>query len=190
MKEQLAKYLQRYIKVNEEEINEFYELLTKREYHKGDYLLKTGQVCHHKFFLISGLVRQFYVDEKGNDIITQFAIENWWLTNTESFVNQSPSKLNIQALEHTVALSISKAALEDIYLRNPKFERLFRMITEKTLIAFQRKAEFYMHQSSEERYQQVVDKIPNLIQRVPQYMIASYLRISPEYLSALRKKQD
>jgi len=161
--------------------------LTVHRFAKKDFLLDAGNVCKKRFFLLEGLVRTFYIDSDGNERITLFGKELWWVTALESYVGETPSKVNIQAIEDTTALVLSKESLELLYQEVPKLERFFRIITEKWLIAEQRSSQFYMKASSKERYETMVKFIPRFVQRVPQYMIASYLDISPEHLSTLRK---
>lgn len=187
MKETVRQYLNRYLVFTNEEVDVFFQHLKSVTFKKRAFLLKEGSVCHHQFFILHGLVRFFYIDDKGNEQTTQFGIENWWVTNTESFILQTPSTLNIQALEDTSVLTLTKTALDELYLQVPKLERLFRIITEKTLIALQRRDSFYMKKNSEEKYQQIVHLLPDFLQRVPQYMLASYLGMTPEHLSAIRK---
>ncbi|MFD2892793.1 Crp/Fnr family transcriptional regulator [Flavobacterium chuncheonense] len=187
MKELIKKYFNRYVEFNDVEIDEFYSKLTSKTFQKKDYILREGQICKKKYFIIKGLVRSFYIDNKGNEKITQFALENWWITNMESFINQTPSLSSIQALEETQILMFDKEDLENLYISIPKFERLFRIITENMLIAIQRRNDIYLKMKSKDRYDDLINHFPNFIQRVPQYMIASYLEITPEYLSELRK---
>lgn len=189
IKEQIRKYFHRYVPFDDKELEEFCSCLRTATYKKKEYLLKEKEICRHKFFIASGLVRSFYTDRNGNEQIVQFGIENWWVTNMESFVKESPSEVNIQALEDTRVYMLSKGSLESLYVTIPKLERLFRMITEKMLIAIQRREGYYMKMSSKERYEFMLNEIPDFVQRVPQYMIASYLEITPEYLSELRKKK-
>ncbi|AUP78092.1 Crp/Fnr family transcriptional regulator [Flavivirga eckloniae] len=189
MKKQLHTYLNRYVPFSEEETDLFYTYLTPKTFQKKDYILKEGDVCKIKFFITKGLIRIFKIDDKGNENIIHFGIENWWMTNMESFVTQQPSLLYIQALEETSILTISKADLEKAYTTIPKLERLFRIITEKMLIAVERKNEHYLKMSSKERYRGFINELMAFSQRVPQYMIASYLDITPEYLSELRKNK-
>lgn len=187
MKEQLATYLNRYVLFQEEEIDIIFSHLTQITYQKKEFLLTQNQICKQRFFITKGLVRYFSTDENGNENISLFGIENWWITNLDSFINEVPSLNAIQAIEKTTVLSISKEQLEMLYRKIPKLERAFRLITEKTLIAIQRKDEVYMKLTSKDRYLSLVQTIPNFAQRVPQYMIASYLDITPEYLSEIRK---
>ncbi|GAA4886788.1 hypothetical protein GCM10023311_07800 [Flaviramulus aquimarinus] len=187
MKEQIKKYFCRYVDFSDIEIDEIYSKLISKTIQKKDYILREGQICKSNYFIINGLVRSFYIDDKGNEKITQFALENWWVTNMESFIKKNPSLSSIQALEKTEILIISKEELEKLYISIPKLERLFRIVTENMLIANQRKNDVYFQMNSKDRYTSLINHFPNFIQRVPQYMIASYLEITPEYLSELKK---
>lgn len=187
IKAQLKDYFDRYVTFSDHEFDQIYAKLSFKTLSKKDYLLKEGQVCTYKYFILNGLVRLFYNDHKGNEKITQFAIENWWVSSMESFVKGTPSTLSIQALETSQILYIDKKTLEELYLTTPKLERLFRIITENMLIAIQRRHDIYLQLRSKDRYDGFIKLFPNFIQRVPQYMIASYLDITPEYLSELRK---
>ena len=187
MKAQLKSYLNRYINFSDNEIDEIYASLNVVTFANKEFILSEGQICMNNYFIMSGLTRSFYIDAKGNEKITQFAIENWWTTNMESFITASPSTSNIQALEKTTVLIISKTELEKLYKSLPKLERFFRIITEKMLIAIQRRSDVYLQMKSKDRYTDLINHFPGFAQRVPQYMIASYLEITPEYLSELRK---
>lgn len=187
MKEQLKAYFNRYASFSDGEIEELLKNFTLRAFNKKDILLNQGEVCLDRFFILEGLVRFYQVDDKGNERIDLFGVEYWWVTNLDSFINETPSRQTIQALEKTKVLCINKTNLEELYTSIPKLERAFRLITENMLIAIQRKEEVYMRQTSKARYFNLVKQIPKLSQRVPQYMIASYLNITPEYLSEIRK---
>lgn len=189
MKKQLHTYLNRYVSFSEEEIDLFYNYLTLQTFQKKEFILKEGDVCKIKFFITKGLTRTFKVDDKGNENVIHFGIENWWVTNMVSFITEQPSLLYIQALEETTILTISKVNLEKAYAAIPKLERMFRIITEKMFIAIERKNEHYIKMTSKERYQVFINELKVFSQRVPQYMIASYLDITPEYLSELRKNK-
>lgn len=187
IKEQLKSYINRYILFSDEEVDSFFKYLVIKSYSKKEILLETNQICKHHYFILNGLVRAHYINEKGVDKIVQFAIENWWITNLESYVRETPSTFTIDALEESILLSISKNNLEKAFIEIPKLERLFRIIAENTLVAIQRKNEFYMKLNSKERFLTLQRDIPDFLQRVPMYMIASYLDITPEYLSEIRK---
>ena len=190
MKDQIKKHFSRYVEFNDIEIDEIFSKLTQKTFDKKDFLLKEGQICKNNYFLISGLVRSFYIDNKGNEKITQFALENWWVTNMESYIKSVPSYSSIQAIEKTTVLIIDKIELEKLFRTIPKLERYFRMVTENMLIAIQRRNDIYLQMKSKDRYDDLIQNFPVFAQRVPQYMIASYLEITPEYLSELRKNQS
>jgi len=185
---QLKAYIERYIHLEPSGYGVLADYFEEKLFPKKSLLLNSGKVCHYNYFLLEGLVRSYYVDVNGNERITQFGKEFWWVTSMESFVNEVPAKINIQALEDVRALAIHKEKLEEVYRNIPKMERLFRKVAENWLIAQQRNSHFFMKAGSKERYQKLVGSIPNFVQRVPQYMIASYLDISPEYLSEIRKQ--
>lgn len=187
MKQQLKNYMNRYVSFSDKEIDLFFNYLEVNTYTKKEILLEINQICNHHYFIIDGLLRAHYINEKGNDKTIQFAIENWWITNLESYVRETPSTFIIDALEKSTILSINKENLEKAFLQIPKLERLFRMIAENTLIAIQRKNEYYLNLSSKQRFITLLESIPDFLQRVPMYMIASYLDMTPEYLSEIRK---
>lgn len=189
MKEQLKKYCNNYVNLSPGEFNRFHSNFDRKSYKKGKYLLTQGEICRYEFFIGSGLVKSFNIDENGQEQIHQFGIESWFVTNLESFVQKTPSKIFIQAVEDTEVLAISKERLGNLYNSIQKLEKLFRLITENMLIAIQRRAEVYLRKSSKERYEHFVNNFPNFTQRVPLKMIASYLDITPEYLSNLRSEK-
>jgi len=190
MKDQIKKNLNKYVDFSDAEIDELVSKMVFKTYERKEFIVSEGQVCKHKFFILDGLVRSFYFDEKGKEKIIQFALENWWISNMESFVLGIPSTSTIQAIEKTTLLSISKTDLEQLYDKIPKLERFFRMLTENMLIAIQRRNDIYLQMKSKDRYNDLTRNFPVFAQRVPQYMIASYLEITPEYLSELRKNQS
>ncbi|WP_418509240.1 Crp/Fnr family transcriptional regulator [Corallibacter sp.] len=187
MNQQLKSHFTKYVYFEQKEIDEILSHFNLSEYDKKEFLLKEGQICRQKFFIIKGLVRSYHLNNKGNEKIQQFAIENWWVSNVESFTNETPSSTSIETLEPTITLNIDKDSLESLYFKFPKLKRYFRIITENMLIAIQRRYEVFLQMKSQERYLNFINNLPEFSQRVPQYMIASYLEITPEYLSELRK---
>lgn len=187
MKKQLGIYLNRYSFFAQGEIDLIYNSCFSKVYKKKEFLLKPQEVCTSKFFISKGLVRQYIPQENGHEKIQGFALEDWWITNLDSFIHKTPSVSAIQAIEETTLLQISKNDIEDLYIQLPKLERVFRIISEKMIIALQRRHDIYMNKNSSDRYATFINQIPYFAQRVPQYMIASYLDITPEYLSEIRK---
>lgn len=184
---QLKNYLNRFVSFSDKEIDLIYSYLTLKTYKKKAYLLEQNSVCDANFFICEGLVRSFTIDDMGGEKTSQFAIENWWVTSMESFIKERASFNAIQAIEETITLCLYKSKLDELYLMVPKLERCFRIITENMLIAILRKDEIFMKLNSKERYMGFIKRNPTFMQRVPQYMVASYLDITPEYLSELKK---
>lgn len=187
MKEQLSEYLNRYQPFSTEEIDTIYSYMKVRTFQKKEHLLLEGEVCSHYYFILSGLVRSYLIDDKAQEKIVRFGIENWWITEHTSFYETSPSRYYIQALEPTQVLTLSKRHLEQLFDSVPKLERVFRIILEKLLTALIKKHEIYEKMSSREHYEEFLRNLPEFSTRIPQYMLASYLDITPEYLSSLRK---
>ncbi|MFD0993609.1 Crp/Fnr family transcriptional regulator [Tenacibaculum geojense] len=187
-KEQLANYLKRYGTISKSDINYFVKETKLKTFLKSEYILEPGKTCKHQYFILSGLTRTFYIDYKGNEKITQFGLENWWLTNWDSYKNETPSNNYIQAIENTTLLQIEKKSLKLAFTKIPSLENIFKKITENWLIAIQKRSEYYLNLDSKSRYEKFISTFPEFIQRVPQYMIASYLDITPQHLSTIRAK--
>ncbi|MBL4669965.1 MAG: Crp/Fnr family transcriptional regulator [Flavobacteriales bacterium] len=158
-------------------------------YQKKKFLLKEGKTCTSRYFITKGYFRHFYIDNKANEQIIHFGIENWWITDYASLVNKTPSKMYIQAMENTEYLELSQESLEILYLKLPKIERFFRIIMEKTYIASQQRIEFMFSLSGKQLYEKFILSNPNFSKRVPQYMLASYLGLTPEFISKIKLKQ-
>jgi len=189
MYKSLKNHFRKYIDLSENEIEVIISCLKHKKINKKEYLLHEGQICTSSSFVDKGCFRSFYIDKKGNEQITQFAIENWWITDYDSFINQNPSQLYIQALEDSEIIRIEKNTLEKLYIQIPQLERYFRIISQIAYIASQRRIQYLFSLSGEELYDQVCKKLPDFVQRVPQYMLASYLGFTPEFLSKIRGKK-
>ncbi|TPN82111.1 Crp/Fnr family transcriptional regulator [Aquimarina algicola] len=188
MNDNLAQYIKRYVDISKEEISLFQSYLVSKTFKKKEQLLQSGEICRSRYFITSGCLRLYYIDQKGNDQIIHFGIENWWLTNYDSLLNKIPSHLIIEAVEQTQVLELKEEFVQDIYSKIPQIESVFRVVMERTYIASQRRIEYMFSLSSEEMLKEFVEQNPEFVQRIPQYMLASYLGITPEYLSLLRKK--
>jgi len=189
MNPRLINYIKRYIDITSEEAELFENYLNKRSIKKKEYLLKEGQFCKTRYFIISGSLRLFYIDTKGNEQIVHFAVDNWWMTDYDSLINKSPSRLYIQAIENTELLELQEHKFEDLCTKLPKVDKLFRIIMEKTYIAIQKRMEYMFSLSGEELYHVFINNNPEFAQRIPQYMLASYLGFTPEFLSKIRAKK-
>ncbi|WP_431164866.1 Crp/Fnr family transcriptional regulator [Tenacibaculum halocynthiae] len=188
MNSNLVEYIKRYISISDSEIELFQSHLKIKRVKKKGFLLNEGQVCKSRYFITKGCLRLFYIDTKGNEQIIHFGIDNWWITDYESLINKVPSKLYIQAIEDTEVLELTINDFNNLCNVLPKTERLFRIIMEKTYIAIQKRIEFIYSLSGEENFNKFVTENPKFTQRVPQYMIASYLGMSPEFVSKIKAK--
>lgn len=189
MNQDLLHYIRRYIDFSDEEYLLFQSYLKHKEYAKKEFILEEGNLCKSRYYITEGLVRLYFFNKKENEQILHFGLKNWWITDYDSLIHQEPSRYYIQALEHTSVLQLSNESFEEICLKMPKVERLFRIIMERTYIAAQRRYEFITNMSGEEYYKTFVKQNPQFANRVPQYMIASYLGMTPEFVSKVRAKK-
>jgi len=177
-----------HISLSEEDVEVFCGLFQHKVIKKKEFLLREGDVCRFEGFVTKGLFRVYHIDQNGFDQILYFAIENWWVTDIDSFTNGRPSQLYIEALEDSEVLLISKKDKEFAYVNLPKIEKLFRMMTQKTHVALQRRMIDNLSKTADQRYLDFIEKYPQLFQRLSNLQIAAYLGISHEFLSKIRRK--
>jgi len=181
-------YLNQYITLAEDEEIMVASKLKHRSYLKGQYIVQAGDVCKYQTYIVSGKARSFYLDHKGNEHIILFAIENWWIGDLESFINQTPANFNVQCLENVKVIQLAHAELEQLYNELPKMERFFRIVTQRAYASMSKRIVRNYALSARERYILFCEEYPQIAQRVPQYMIASYLGITKEFLSNIRNQ--
>ena len=181
-------HLQKNITLTSEEKSIIVSKIKHRKYLKGQYILQAGDVCRYQSFIISGKIRTFYLDDNGNEHIVSFGIENWWVGDIYSFATQTPAEFNTQCLEKTTVVQISQENMELLYHEIPKWERYFRIIIQAAYGSMSKRVVRNHSMSAKERYLLFINSYPEIAQRVPQYMIASYLGITKEFLSHLRKQ--
>ena len=162
--------------------------LTPKKLRKKQYLLQEGDVCKFIAIVEKGALRSYSIDEKGNEHIIQFALEGWTISDLFSFLTGEPAVYTIEALEDSELILVSKSAHEEMLQRFPKYERYMRVQITGAYIAMQRRLTSIISLPLEERYQNLTAAYPHIVQRVPQHMIASYMGLTPETLSRVRKK--
>lgn len=182
----LLTHIQKYVPLNEEEQLLVASQFTQQMYKKKSFLLKEEQVCHALYFVDKGCLRNFFLTDKGVEHTTQFALENWWLTDFLAFEQEAPSNFFVQAVENSSVYSITKIKQDELLMKLPKLERYFRLILQRAYGAYQLRIKYLYSQSGEERYHHFNNLFPEFVQRVPQYMLASYLGFTPEFLSKIR----
>jgi CRP-like cAMP-binding protein len=171
-----------------DEIDLIQSSFVPKKFRKKQYFLEEGDICKYTAFIIKGAMRQYRVDDKGEEHIIKLYIENWWANDRESFLKQAPSDYFIDAWEDTEALLATKAALIDLINRIPALSECMRNIDTNFAIASQRRINAAISLSAEERYHDLEETYPEFLQRFPQQIIASYLGINRETLSRIRSR--
>lgn len=177
-----------YIRLEAEEMAFFTSLLETRQIKKRQLLLHEGEICKYSAFITDGCLRGYIFDKNGFERVLSFAPVNWWIADMYSLISQKPGVLNIEALEDTGVLLLSKTDQEKLYTQIPKFERFFRIITENSLVANQQRLLDNLSLSAEERYNNFCKKYPSLINQLPLKQIASYIGVTPEFFSKMRNE--
>jgi CRP-like cAMP-binding protein len=188
--EPLLSYFDRLIPLNKEEKELVTQKFRPRLYRKKQYLLQEGDVCTQMNFVVRGCLRMYKIDDKGNTHILQFATENYWINDLGSFHSEKPSELNIDALDDTMVLQVNRNDLISLYMQAPKFDRIFRVLIENSFVSLQKRLLQNISSTADERYQSFLDVYPHLVNRLSQIQIASFLGITPEFLSRLRNKRS
>ncbi|WP_158850308.1 Crp/Fnr family transcriptional regulator [Algibacter sp. L1A34] len=188
MYQSITNHINNHITPTALDIQLFNNVLNEISVEKGQFLLKPGTHVKHEYFVIKGCLKAYYIDDKGNKHIIQFAVENWWVGDFDAFHNQIPSILYIEAIEDSNLLSISYNNLQKIYDEAPIFERYFRILTTQAFIAQRKRILSTLEKNTQERYIEFCTSYSNIENRVPNYDIANYLGVSPENLSRVRKQ--
>lgn len=194
-KEEVSKYfktLERHfmerVTLTEDELQHIRSLFSVRKLLPRQYLLSEGDICRYEHYVCEGFLRSFYVDENGNEHTLHFAKEDWWITDLGSFLNQEPASRNIVALEPTILLQIDLSRREQLMKDIPKMERFWRMLNEKACVSSDQRILNNISMSGQQRYLALLNKYPDIEQRLPQKHIASFLGMTPVFLSQIRKE--
>lgn len=186
--EPLIEHIRKSISLSEQEAEDIMSYFKRKDVPKKTILLQEGSYCNDLFFVEKGCLRLFFIDDKGREQITHFAIENWWLTDYLAFDTQTITPVSIQTVEDSRVLQISRSRLNELTAAVPIMERYLRLNLQRAFGAAQRRIMLLYEKSKEAYFLEFIDKHPGFVQRVPQYMLASFLGLTPEYLSELRKK--
>jgi CRP/FNR family cyclic AMP-dependent transcriptional regulator len=171
-----------------DEIEYFNTILQYKEVPKKTFLLQEGEICNFEAYILKGCIRKYYINENGFEVIVQFAVEDWWISDIASFHEKKPSKLFIETLEDCQLLMLTPETKEMLLQKVPKFERIFRLLIQRNLSAMQNRLIDTIAKSAQEKYLDFIKLYPTIPQRVAQHYIASYLGISAEFLSKVRTK--
>ena len=184
----LLKHINAKITLSNDEESLLVSKLREKTFLRNQYIVQEGDIYKYQTFVLNGKVRTFYMDENGNEHIVAFGIENWWIGDICSFATQTPAEFNTQCLEKTTVVQISFSDMEELYQTIPKLERYFRLIIQSAYGNMSKRIIRNHAMSAKERYLLFIGSYPEIAQRVPQYMIASYLGITKEFLSRMRKQ--
>ena len=188
MWETLIQNLSRFIVLSNDDIAIIQSLFTEKKFRKRQYILQEADVSRSETYVVTGLTRTYEVDDKGIEHIMQFGPEDWWVGDLFSFLTETPSRFNVDCLEDTQVLQISKPNLQLLYQKVPATERYFRIIIQNAYIASVNRISSSLRKTAPERYQEFMERYPHIEQRVPNHQIASYLGITPQSLSRIRSK--
>lgn len=189
MSEQFRRHIEKFIKINEQEYAGILGFCKPLPVKKKQNLLVEGKICKENYFVVKGCLRLFFVNDKGVEQTIQFALENWWLADYTSFSTQKPSGFYIQAVEKSELLVLTVSDQEIMLRKFPVMERYFRLIHQRAHAAAQFRIRGLYHLTREEIYRQFIMLYPEFVQRIPQYLLASFLGFTPEYLSQIRNKK-
>ncbi|ARV16791.1 hypothetical protein BTO07_01575 [Polaribacter sp. SA4-12] len=185
----LKKNISNHIQLSESEIGEFCKNWHPKSIQKKDFLLRQGEICKFEGFVVEGCFRIFSIDKKGNENTLYFAAKDWWLMDIDSFTNQVPSHLNIQALEDSSVLLINRTDKLSLYESMPVIEKLFRVMSQKAIVAWQRRLIRNHSLSAKERYVHFTTNYPNIASKLTDRQTSSYLGITHEFLSKIKRSK-
>ena len=188
MAELLLKSIREKVSATEEELQLCKSYFTPRKLKKRQFLLQEGDVCNRLAFVEKGALYAYTTDDRGGRHVLQFAFEGWWISDLYSFFTREPSNLNIEALEDSELLLIDREQHQQLLINAPKYETYIRLLYQNAYIALQRRVESTIGLTAEEKYTRLLDQYPAILTRMPLHLIASYLGVTPETLSRIRKQ--
>jgi CRP-like cAMP-binding protein len=187
--QKILKNVGKHIVLGKKDADYFTSLLKLRKIGKHEKILTEGKPCHYISYVEKGAFRSFCTDAKGNERIVMFAVDDWWITDMHSFATEKPAIVTLEAIEDSQIAQLEKLDLEKLYIRVPAFERFFRILMQNAYIREQLRITQSLTLDAAERYRSFVLRYPQFMQRIPLRMIASYLGVTPQFLSVVRKRK-
>lgn len=185
---ELTQHIRKYVKIDTKDESRFSHFFQQKTFEKKDILIEQNTRCRFHFFVIKGCLRMFFLNEKGVEQTIQFAIENWWITDYMAFDRQARTDFTIQAVEPSDVVQIDYENQEKLLQQFPQLERYYRLIYQRAYSALQLRTKYIYDFSREQLYHHFNDSFPEFTHRIPQHLLASYLNMTPEYLSEIKKK--
>jgi CRP-like cAMP-binding protein len=186
--QQLLTHIERSVSIPADKAGLIGPFFAHQSYKKKELLLTEGERCFEKFFIVSGCVQLSYLKQNGTEQTIDFAIENWWISDFMAFPHGGVAQFSIRAIEDTQVLCITTDGQRHLLEQVPELEAYFHIVFQRAYAASQMRLRYLYEFSKEELYQNFLERFPAFTQRVPQYLLASFLGFTPEYLSELRKK--
>ncbi len=186
--ELLGKVIREKIGFSDNDLLTYYNFFSRQKIAKREQVLRAGELCKYNFFILKGCLRNYTIDAKGNEHVMQFAFEEYWISDSYSFLGEKPALYFIDALEETEVLVIDKQSYDAAFLAVPCLERYLRIAIQNAYISVQHRLLASHSETAEEKYLALKTRFPAIEQRVAQHQIASYLGITPESLSRIRRK--
>lgn len=180
--------VKKYVDLNNEDEEQLTSIIRTTTIKKRQFIVQPNFTCTHQTYVLKGAFRAYFVNNEGIDHTIQFAIEDWFISDFNSYIHQTPASLFVEALEDSIVQQMAYTDVEKLCTNNPKFEKFFRLIAQKSFAFSQRRILSNLGKSAEERYLEFLSLYPLIVQRVPQYALASYLGMSAEFLSKIRKR--
>ena len=187
--QRLSEYIQRICNLTESEIEEFVISFKEAKIKKRQFIVQPNFTAQYRHFVIDGSLRAYVVGDNGSDHTISFAVEDWWITDYNSYISQQPATMFVVALEDSTILRIDFENEKKLKQSNHKFETIFRVMAERGLAFQQRRMISNLTLSAEERYDDFLAKYAHIVQRLPQYAVASYLGMTTEFLSKIRNNK-
>ncbi len=180
--------IKRYVPLNPEDEVAFTSIVKTSRVKKRQFIEQPNFICTHQTYVVDGALRSYFVNAEGDEHTIQFAVDDWFISDFNSYIHQVPASLYVEAIEDSIIQQFSYDDIEALCNVNPKFERYFRLVSQKAFAYSQRRVLSRLGKSAEERFIEFNTHYPDIVQRVPQYALASYLGMSAEFLSKIRKK--
>lgn len=182
--------ISKHISLGDEEKEHFQSLLLGEHLAKNTFILRQGEPCNHINFVNSGILRAYYLNPNGKDATVMFALEGWWITDMYCFLNELPAMVNIQVVENCSIFKLSKENLDSLYADKPEFNKFFRILMQNAYCREQLRTIQNLSLPAKDRYERFLKKYPQIAKKVTLKQIASYLGITPEFLSSIRSKKN
>jgi len=183
----LIDHIRRYVPLSPKEEEIILDLIKVKKFQKGEFVVQAGDICMECSFVVSGCLKSYRTDDSGKEHVVSFAIENWWTGDLGSFCAQQPADYHVQCLEDSDLAMFHYDVMEQLYQEVPIMERFFRLLLMRSYVATQRRVVDGMSIPAKQLFIQFSTRYPEMMQRIPQYLIAAYLGITPQFLSKIRR---